>query len=170
MVTVIFSSSFLSSSHWSLTSISINSLQFLLPFSVVHHSPPTLSRFLLRQSSRHILRLPRLLFTSTFWAFALLANVLSLILSTVPPNFIASNISTQKQQFHNGAFVRICVVCLYVSCSSLFHSNFVLVLLSLTSAFYQCACGLKCHCTIIILDVNITQHMTHEKPSKVLQS
>ena len=47
MVTVIFSSSFLSSRHFSLTKFSINSLQLLLSFAVVLHSPPTLSRSLL---------------------------------------------------------------------------------------------------------------------------
>ena len=50
MVTVIFSSSFLSSPYLSLTIASINSLQ-LLSFAAVLHSPPTLSRSLLTQSS-----------------------------------------------------------------------------------------------------------------------
>ena len=44
LVTVIFSSSFLSSRHFSLTKFSINSLQLLLSFAVVLHSPPSLSR------------------------------------------------------------------------------------------------------------------------------
>ena len=60
-VTVIFSSSFLSSPHFSLSVLSINSLQLLLSLTFVLHSPPTLSRSLLTQSSHRILGLPRLL-------------------------------------------------------------------------------------------------------------
>ena len=43
-VTIILSSSFLSSPHFSLTAFSINSLQFILCFAIVLHSPPTLSK------------------------------------------------------------------------------------------------------------------------------
>ena len=49
--------------HFSLTAFSINSLQLLL-FAVVLHSPPTLSRSLLTQSSHRILGLPRLFWPS----------------------------------------------------------------------------------------------------------
>ena len=87
MVTVIFSLSFLSSPHFSPTVFSINSLQLLLTFAVVLHSPPNLSLSLLTQSSHHILGLLRLLFPSTFWASALFANFLSPILSTCPAHF-----------------------------------------------------------------------------------
>ena len=47
LATVIVSLSFLSSLHFFLTVLSVNSLQ-LLSFAVVLHSPPTLSRSLLR--------------------------------------------------------------------------------------------------------------------------
>ena len=50
LVTVILSSSFLSSAHFSLTAFLINNLQLLLSFAVVLHSPPTLSRSLITQS------------------------------------------------------------------------------------------------------------------------
>ena len=56
MVAVNFSLSFLSSSHFSLPTFSITSLQ-LLSFAVVLHSPPTLSRSLLTQSSHRIFSL-----------------------------------------------------------------------------------------------------------------
>ena len=56
------------SSLRSLRSFYINSLQLRLPFAVVPHSPPTLSRSLLTQSSHRILCLPQLLFPSAFWA------------------------------------------------------------------------------------------------------
>jgi len=116
MVTVIFSSSF-----------------FLI--SLVSHT-----RSLLTKSSHRILGLACLVFPSTFWASALFAIVSYPILSTVPLSLIASNIPTQKQQFHKGAFVRICILCLSLSCSSLFYSYFVLVLVSLASAFYLSEC------------------------------
>ena len=60
----------LSSPHFSFTTFSINSLQLLLLLAVVLPHPPTLCRSLLTQSSHLILGLPRLLFPSTFWAFA----------------------------------------------------------------------------------------------------
>ena len=63
-----------SSPHFSLTTFSINSLQLLLSFAVVLHSPPTLSRCLSTQSSHYILGLPRLLFPTTSWASALFVN------------------------------------------------------------------------------------------------
>ena len=47
--------------NFSLAMFSINSLQLILSFAVVLHSPPTLSRSLLAQSSHRILHLPRLL-------------------------------------------------------------------------------------------------------------
>ena len=59
MVTIIFSSSFLSSLF--SPTFSTNILQLLLSFAVVLHSPPTLSTPLLTQSSHRILGLPRLL-------------------------------------------------------------------------------------------------------------
>ena len=64
--TVIFSSSFLSSPHLSLTTFSITSVQLILAFAVVLHSPPTLSIPLSTQLSHRILGLPRLLSPSTF--------------------------------------------------------------------------------------------------------
>ena len=51
--------SFLSSPHFSLTPFSVNSLQLLLSFAALLHSPPNLSRSLLTQFSRRILGLPR---------------------------------------------------------------------------------------------------------------
>ena len=54
--------------HFSLTMFSITSLQLVLSFVVVLHSPPTLSRSLLTQSSLHIHGLSRLPFPYTFWA------------------------------------------------------------------------------------------------------
>ena len=71
-----FSSSFVSSPF--LTTFSINSLQ-LLSFAVVLHSPPTLSRSILTQSSHRILSIYRLLFLSTCWAADIchFANVLT---------------------------------------------------------------------------------------------
>ena len=66
MVTVIFSLSFLSSPHVSLTVFSINNLQLLL-FLLFSIFLPIFSD-LLTQSSRFIFSLPRLLFPSTFWA------------------------------------------------------------------------------------------------------
>ena len=55
MVTVVFSSSFLSSPHFSLTVFSINCLQLLLSVAGVLHSLPSLSRSLLTQSSHRVL-------------------------------------------------------------------------------------------------------------------
>jgi len=60
--------------HFSLTAFSINSLQLLLSFAVVLHSPPTPSRYLFTQSYHHILGLPRLRFPSTSWTSYLFAN------------------------------------------------------------------------------------------------
>ena len=86
IVTVIF---FFISSFLSLRSLSINSLLLFLSVAVVLHSPPTLSnsRYLLTQSSHHILCLLRLLFPSTFWASDLFASFSSPILSTWPAHF-----------------------------------------------------------------------------------
>ena len=53
--------------YFFLTTFSITSLQLLLSLAVVLHSPPTLSRSLLTQSSHHILDLPRLLFPFSFF-------------------------------------------------------------------------------------------------------
>ena len=80
-VTVILSSPFISSLRFSLTVFSITSLQLLLSFVVVLHSPPTLSRSLLTQSCRRILGPPRLRFPSTFWTSVLFADSSSPILS-----------------------------------------------------------------------------------------
>ena len=80
MVTGVFFSSLLS--DFSLTTFSINSLQLFLSFAVVLHSPPTLSRSLLKQSSHRTLGLPRILFPSTFWASHLFASCSTHILST----------------------------------------------------------------------------------------
>ena len=75
--TVIFSSSFLFSSHFSLA-FSSNNLQrgnaFYLLLLIVLHSPPILSRSLLMLSYYRILDLPRIPFLSrgsSFWASAL---------------------------------------------------------------------------------------------------
>ena len=58
MVTLIFPLDFLSSPHFSLTIFCVNSLQLLLSLAVVLHSPPTLSRSLLTQSSCRIIPTP----------------------------------------------------------------------------------------------------------------
>ena len=71
MVTVIFSSSFLSSPHFSLTEFSIARLQIPPFFS------PSISRSPLSQSSHRILWLPRLLFLSDFCASAPFALFIS---------------------------------------------------------------------------------------------
>ena len=78
MVTVVFF--FIFSFLTSLTTFSINRLQ-LLSFAVVLHSPPTLLRSFLTQSSHHILSLPRLLFSSSFWESDLFASFPTPILS-----------------------------------------------------------------------------------------
>ena len=70
MITIIFSSSFFSSPHFSPTAFSFTSL-LLLSAALVPHSPPTLSKSLLTQSSHRIIGLPRLPFPSTFWTSAL---------------------------------------------------------------------------------------------------
>ena len=64
-------SSFLASSHFSITVFSITSLQLLPSFAFVLHSPPTLSRSLLTQSSHRILGVTRLLFPAIFCASVL---------------------------------------------------------------------------------------------------
>ena len=76
LATVIYSSSSLYSLHCSLIAFSIPNLQ-LLSLDVLLHSPPTHSRSLLAHSSHRILRLPRPLFPSTFWAPALLLFFIS---------------------------------------------------------------------------------------------
>ena len=82
MVTVIFSLSFLSSPHFSLSTSSIPGLQRLLSCTVVLHCIPTLSRSLLPQSSHRILDLLHLVFPP--FSGHLVANVLSPIHSTCP--------------------------------------------------------------------------------------
>ncbi len=73
MLSVILSSSFVSSPHFSLTAFFINNL-LLLYFAVVLHSPTTISRYLLTQSSHRILGLHLRLFPFAFCASALSVN------------------------------------------------------------------------------------------------
>ena len=80
MVTVIFSC--VSSFPSSLRSLAPVSNSFYLL-----HSPPTLSRSLLTQSSHHNLGLPRLLFPSIFLASAPFANIPTPIFSTCLAHF-----------------------------------------------------------------------------------
>ena len=85
MATVISSLSFLSSSHFSLATFSITSLQLLPSFAIVLPSPPTRSRSLLAQSSHYIPGLPHLHFNPLSGPSALFSNFSTPILSTCLP-------------------------------------------------------------------------------------
>ena len=117
--TVIFSSSFLSSPHVSLTAFSPTHSIFRCcsPFS--SHS----SRYHLTRSSHRIPSLPRLLFPSTFWSSDPFANFSSPNLSTCPAYFsllLTSALQTKLLFYYKcfrnyltlHAFHRICAICL----------------------------------------------------------
>ena len=83
-----------------LTFLSMLYHQSPSPFVVVLHSPPTLSRSLLTQSSHRILSLPHILFPSTLCASAVFANFclshFSLLLTSFfLKTFLHSNLHSQ---------------------------------------------------------------------------
>ena len=82
--------------HFSLIMFSVNSLQ-LLSFAVIPQPCPSLSRYLLTQSSHRILCVPCLLFLSTFWASDVFArfsspshsfHYLTALLQPIPHKFL----------------------------------------------------------------------------------
>ena len=117
-------SSFLSSPHVPVTAFSITRLQLLMSFAVVLHSPLTLSRSVLSQSSRRIFSHPRLLFPSFLGICSFCQFIIFVLKRSFTPASILFSFLIRPLHSHDSSYpaVLLCRPKLYV-----FMSSFIVV-------------------------------------------